>query len=86
MDAVTPEDATGVEMQLLMTASAKAKYPNAARLFANYLLSPEGNRVFNDDPGTISIYDTTRLPKRYVSPSPESLRIKDQLPRLLGFK
>lgn len=86
VEAVTPEDATGVEMQLLMTNSAKAKYPNAARLFANYLLSPEGNRVFNDDPGTISIYDTTRLPKRYVSPSAESLRIKDQLPRLLGFK
>jgi iron(III) transport system substrate-binding protein len=86
VDAVMPEDATGVEMQLLMTHSAKAKHPNAARLFANYLLSPEGNKVFNDDPGTISVYDTTRLPKRYVSPSPESLKIKDQLPRLLGFK
>ena len=86
VDAVVPDDATGVEMQLLITHPSRARSPNAARLLAHFVMSPEGNKVFNDDPGTISVYDTSRLPRRYVSPGPEALKIKDQLPRLLGFK
>lgn len=83
---VLPEDATGVEMQLLMTSSARAKNRNAARLFANYLLSAEGNRVLNDGPGTISVYDSARLPKHYASPAADAVKYKERIIRQLGFK
>lgn len=56
---------TGVEMQVMLGARNRSKAPNAARLLANYVLSEEGNRVFNNDPGSFSVYDTTGLPREY---------------------
>ena len=59
---------TGVEMQILLTARGKAKHPNAARLLANFTMTPEGNKIFNQDKGSFGVYDTEGLPRQYVSP------------------
>ena len=83
--AVTPPYTTGVEMQIILTARQKAKHPNAARLFANYVLSSEGNKVVNDEPEGITLYDTSKLPKEYQSPKPGTAGRKDQIVKLLGL-
>jgi iron(III) transport system substrate-binding protein len=75
----------GVEIQVALTSPDKAKHPNAARLFANYIMSEAGNKILNDDPGSISVYDTSKLPAKYHSPSPERVAKKDQVIKLLGF-
>jgi iron(III) transport system substrate-binding protein len=84
LEIMTPDATTGVEMQLILTARARAPHPNAARLFANYIMSREGNTVLNSDPGAVTMYDTTRLPKQYVSPRPDALAWKEQIYKLLG--
>ena len=81
---VPMEFTTGIEMQLFLTARSKARHPNAARLFANYVLSPEGNKVFNDDPGGVTVYDTSRLPARYQSPKPGIFNRRDEMAKLFG--
>ena len=81
-----PDMTTGVEIQLVLTHRAKAKHPNAGRLLAHYVISGEGNRVFNDDPGSISVYDTTQLPKQYEAPKAGTAARKEQIAKLLGFQ
>lgn len=84
IEMTQPSLTTGSEMKLVMTHRGKAKHPNAARLFANYLMSTEGNKVFNADPGSLSVYDTSGLPSRYESPKPNALSRRDQISKLLG--
>lgn len=86
LGSVIPGFTTGVEQQVFLTARARAKHPNAARLLAHYVLAPEGNRVFNSVIGTISIYDTSALPKDYQSPKPGAVARKDQIFRLFGLQ
>ena len=86
VDRVTPDFTTGIEYQLLLTSRAKAKRPAAARLMVNYFMSQEGNRVFNDDPGSIGIYDTTRLPSNFQAPNARLADTRKELiTKLLGF-
>ncbi len=85
VDTVTPEFTTGTQFYLILTARGKAKHPNAARLLANYIMSPDGNKVFNDEPGIVGIYDTRRLPKQYVQPKPVNKEQVDSMAKLLGF-
>ena len=75
----------GVDMQMMLTARGKAKRPNASRLFANYVMSPEGNKVMNDEPGGFSVYDSAKLPKEYQSEKPGTVARKAVLTKLLGF-
>ncbi len=82
---VTPDLTTGVEMQIMLSSRTKAKHGAAARLFANYLMSPEGNAVFNDDPGGMTVYDTSRLPKQYESPKSGVMARRALVNKLLGF-
>lgn len=84
VDSVRTEYTTGIENSVMLTTRARSKHPNAGRLFANYLMSPEGNRVLNADPGSATIYDSAGLPKQYMRPSPEALARKDQIVRLLA--
>ncbi len=84
VDMVTLGYTTGVEMQVMLTARKLAKHPNAARLFANYVMSKEGNTVLNADPGGVTMYDTSGLPKEYHSPKPDTISRKDQILKLLG--
>ena len=74
----------GIEMQVILTSRAKAKHPNAARLFANYILSPEGNKVFNDDPGGVTVYDTAGLPKGYQPPKAGVFSRREEIAKLFG--
>lgn len=82
-----PQDVTtGNEVYVYLTASDKAAHPNAAKLFANWVMSKDGNAVLNSDPGTISVYDTSKLPKNYRAPDPTAIDKKATIYRLLGFK
>ena len=83
---VIPAYATGVEMQIVLTHRGKAKHPAAARLFAHYIMTAEGNKVFNSEPGSISVFDTATLPKQYVSPKRDALARRELITRLLGFQ
>ena len=85
IDTVTPDLTTGLEMHVLLTARARAKQPNAARLFVNYVMSPDGNKIFNDDPGNASVYDTATLPREYQSPIPNAVSRKEQILKSLGL-
>lgn len=85
VDVAMPGFTTGVEMQVVLTASARAKHPSAARLMANYVMSPEGNKVFNDDPGSVSIYDSRGLPADYQAPKPGAVARKDLIIKLFGL-
>jgi len=76
---------SGVEMHVMVTARDKSKSPNAARLMANFVMTPEGNKLFNADPGSASVYDTSTLPGEYIAPKPETAARKEQIVKLLGF-
>ena len=43
---------------------------------ANYVLSPEGNKVFNADVGSFPVYDLSSLPKGYEAPPPVNAALK----------
>jgi len=64
VDMVVPEKTTGVEMQVMLTHRSKTKRSAAARLLANYLISLDGNKALNDEPGGITIYDAKGLPRQ----------------------
>lgn len=83
---IIPDVGTGVEIQVMLTARTRARHPNAGRLLANYVMTPEGNKVFNDDPGGFPIYDMSSLPKGYEPPSRNSAIFKQQITTLLGFQ
>lgn len=68
VDITVPDVTTGVEMALAMPTPAEVDHPNAARLFAHYIMSPEGNAAFNDFDAVFSVYDSEGLPSKYSSP------------------
>jgi iron(III) transport system substrate-binding protein len=61
---VTPPVTNGPEATIGITV--KAKHPNAARLFAYFLLTPGGQSLLNADPGSVSIWDEDNRPKGYI--------------------
>ncbi len=83
IDLVTPNLTTGIESSVILSARAKSKHPNAGRLLAHYLMSPEGNKWINES--SIGVYQTTGLPREYQSPHPDALARKDTVTRLLGL-
>jgi iron(III) transport system substrate-binding protein len=85
VNMVVPDLTSGVELQVMLTARSKAKHPNAARLFANYVLSREGNTVYNDEPAGVTMYDSSGLPKEYQSPKAGTSARKGQIYKLLGL-
>jgi iron(III) transport system substrate-binding protein len=85
VDTVILPFTTGVEQHIVLTLRTKAKHPNAARLFANFVMSPEGNKLFNDDPGGFTIYEPNKLPKEYQSPKPGAAARREAITKLLGF-
>jgi len=83
---IIPDMAVGVEQHVTLTARAKSKNPNAGRLFANYVMSPEGNQVFNADPGQAPVYALgSSLPKDYRSPIPGTASRKAEIIKLFGL-
>lgn len=85
VDSIMPAYTTGIELHVLLTARAKAKHPNAARLYANFLMSPEGNGVLNSDPGGFTMYDTAKLPTQYVPADINATKLVDPMAKALGF-
>lgn len=85
LDMVAPDLTSGVELQVMLTHRAKAKHPNAARLFANYVLSREGNTVYNDEPAGVTMYDASGLPKDYQSPKAGTSARKNEIYKALGL-
>jgi iron(III) transport system substrate-binding protein len=65
---VTPSVTNGPEEVVLLTN--KAKHPNAAKLFAWFLLTPGGQALLNADPGVISAWDVNKLPAQYTRVDP----------------
>jgi iron(III) transport system substrate-binding protein len=61
---VIPPTTTGPEAVIGLTVGAK--HPNAAKLFAYFLLTPQGQALLNADPGSVSIWDLKNMPKGYV--------------------
>lgn len=84
---VQPDLSVGIETKVVLSAKAKTPHPNAGKLLANYLMSQEGNKVYASDPGTVSVYDTSGLPKDYTSAAPdaESKANQQKLLPLLGL-
>jgi len=83
---VTPDRTTGSESHIMLTARARSKHPNAGRLFANWVLTREGNLAFNKDSGSVSVFDTTSLPRQYESPKGGTPEWRAQMTKLLGFQ
>ncbi len=81
---VAPEVTTGAESYVMLTHRSKAKNPNAGRLLANYFLAPEGNKLFNADPGGVTVYDLSGLPKGYQSPTLSAIARKPLIQKLIG--
>ncbi|SHN39143.1 ABC transporter substrate-binding protein [Cryptosporangium aurantiacum] len=71
---------TGPEIALGLTA--KSKCPNAAKLFANYLLTEEGNTYLNKLSGDISPFAPNA--KDFVRPKPVPDAQAQEISRLLG--
>jgi iron(III) transport system substrate-binding protein len=84
---VQPDLSVGIETKVVLSAKARTPHPNAGQLLANYLMSQEGNKVYASDPGTVSVYDTSGLPKDYTSAAPdaESKANQQKLLPLLGL-
>ena len=82
---LTPAYTTGVEMQVFVTHRAKAKHPNAARLLAHFVMTPDGNKLFNADAGSVSVFDTKALPREY-EPNKGMEARKELVAKLLGFQ
>ena len=82
---VIPSYTSGVEMHVVLVNRAKAKHPAAARLFTNFVMTPEGSKVFNSEPGSLSVFDTASLPKDYVSPKLDALSKTSDVAKWLGF-
>jgi iron(III) transport system substrate-binding protein len=80
-----PADTSGVEMAVGLTAPGKARHPNAARLLAQFVMSEKGNKIFNDDPGNVGVYDTGGLPGKYVAPNADLQAKKAEILQLLGM-
>lgn len=82
---VTPENTTGVELQLMVTSRAKSRHPNAGRLLASYMLAAEGNKLFNGVPGAVGLYDAAALPKNYEAPKPPDAARQALIYKLMGI-
>ena len=73
-----------VEQQVMPPVRAKSKRPNAARLFVNYVMSPEGNQVFNNEPGSTTIYSPSLL-QSYRAQKPLPASRPAEIVKLLGL-
>ncbi|MDY7106244.1 MAG: extracellular solute-binding protein, partial [Actinomycetota bacterium] len=77
-----PDLTTGPELVVLV--SADAPHPNAARLFAWYLLFGEGEALANALPTTASPLTGEDLPPEYTRVSPDAQQRADEILGLLG--
>jgi iron(III) transport system substrate-binding protein len=82
LDYVTPELTTGPEIVVLI--SDGAEHPNAARLFAWYLMYGEGQEIINALASTASPATGEGLPSSYTRTPPGAQANRDRIYELLG--
>ncbi|PXY21334.1 ABC transporter substrate-binding protein [Prauserella muralis] len=78
---VVPGPTTGPEIALGLTAGSE--HPNAAKLFAHFVLSKEGSTLLAEVSGAGSPYGTG-LPDGFERPQPVSAQQEKQIKQLLG--
>lgn len=79
---VVPSLTTGAEQEFAVNATAP--HANAARLFAHFLMSHEGQEVIASTLGDYSVFDTDGLPAQYVSPNPVDKSDVELIKQLFG--
>lgn len=82
VDFLLPEETSGAEV--VMHVASAARHPNAARLFAHFILSEEGNSALNDFVGSVSPRSPD-LPEGYISPSDGAGLPVERILELLGL-
>lgn len=77
---------TGTDFAVGLTA--KGSHPNAGRLLVHYILSEEGQRLLNGQPGAASPFTAKGLPADYQRPTAQSLdkARQKEMWKLLGLK
>ena len=85
IEGVIPDFTTGLQQHIMLTSRSKAKHPNAGRLFVHYVLSRDGNKVLNDEPGSVGVYDSVSLPKQYQVPGKGATARREEVMKLLGI-
>ncbi|GGD28644.1 ABC transporter substrate-binding protein [Microbacterium faecale] len=73
---------TGPEIALGL--SADSPHPNAAKLFAHYILGQEGNDYLSEQSGAISLYDTERV-SGWHRPGPVGDDVAAKINELFGL-
>lgn len=83
-----PEVTTGTQMELGFINPEKIAHPNAAKLFAQYVLSPEGNEQQAIVGDNIWVLDKSRSADviQALKAAPDAADRKDQILQLLGRK
>ncbi|WP_210490281.1 ABC transporter substrate-binding protein [Microvirga antarctica] len=86
--ALTPAVTTGTQMELGFINPKKVGHPNAAKLFAQYLLSPEGNEQQATIGDNIWVLDPSKSPAQIAAlkAAPDAADRKEQVLKLLGRK
>lgn len=82
LDYVSPSLTTGPEIVVLL--SEGADHPNAARLFAWYLMYGEGQEIINALPSTASPATGDGMPADYTRTPPGAQENRDRIYELLG--
>lgn len=77
VDLALPEVTTGPE--IVLGISADAPSPNAARLFAHFVLSEEGQEIINAAPGDVSPYEEDEMPAGFSRVSLEDAFANEEL-------
>ncbi|WP_026453751.1 ABC transporter substrate-binding protein [Saccharomonospora iraqiensis] len=81
VDTTVPGPSTGPEIALGLTANSE--HPNAAKLFAHFVLSEEGSTLLAEESGAGSPYGTN-LTEGFARPEPVSAEQEKAITQLLG--
>lgn len=86
--AFIPQVTTGTQMELGFINPEKIAHPNAAKLFAHYVLTPEGNEQQATVGDNIWILDSSREPEeiRGFQAAADAVERKELILQLLGRK
>lgn len=84
VEIAIPDMTAGVETHVALTSADDAPHPAAARLFAQWLMTPEGAEFANDINGVFSAY-SEGLPADYQRPAPDTWLTPEQLLALFGL-
>lgn len=84
--AFTPTVTTGTQMELGFINPERIAHPNAARLFAHYVLTPEGNEQQATVGDNIWVLDPSKTPDEITAlrAAADAAERKDQILQLLG--